>query len=122
MAYFELFIVFYFILYIGFKLLFNSRIKKEKYEKLTEINYFVKKFKLKKNKIVYKTFYRGITVINSFIIAFVATLIMFLDMKWEVNYFLELLIGFIIIFLLMYSLYEIYGRYLKEKENDKNGN
>lgn len=118
MEYLEVFIVFYFILYIGFKLLFGHRIKKEKYEKLTEVNYFVKKFKLDKSKIRYKSFYKGITIVNSLIIAFVATLIMYLDMKWEINYFIELFIGFIIIFLMMYSLYEIYGKILKKKEND----
>lgn len=97
-----------------FMIYYRNKIGKEK--KLSEVKYFVKKFNLKISNL--KKFYNGIAIINSLIIAFVTALLMYMDIVWEFNYALELIIGFILLFLLIYSLYEIYGRILKKRGRD----
>ena len=69
-----------------------------------------------------RRFLGEISFINALIIAFVCTLVMYLDIVCEVNYFIELIIGFVLMFCLLYALYEIYGRKLKKKWGIKNGN
>lgn len=117
MAYIVLFVILLIVFYIGFKVVFLRRLKKEKYEKLTQVRYFSKKFKIKKQSLYNKKFCKSIALINSLIISFVGTIVMYLDIVWKFNYFIELIVGFILLFLLLYSLYEIYGRQLKRKED-----
>lgn len=111
MTYILLFIIVFLLLMLFFTIYYRNKIGKEK--KLSEVRYFKKKFDL--NIINFKKFYNGIAIINSLIIAFVTTFLMYMDIVWELNYALELIIGFIILFLLIYSLYEIYGRILKKR-------
>ena len=87
--------------------------KKKKVKPIGEIdNFLVPKFKLDKSKLNLKTLIIYISFINSFIIAFVSTIIMLLDLKtiWL------LIIAFILLFSLVYALYELLGRFLKKKE------
>ena len=85
--------------------------KKKKKEDIMEINYLVMKFKLDKSKILYKPVAMWCALINAFIISFVSTVIsnIKLHMAWQ------LLIGFVLLFGLIYSTYEIYGRHLVRK-------
>lgn len=85
--------------------------KKIKNEEIMEINYLIAKFKLDKNKILYKPMCLYIALINGFIMSFVVTVIsnIKLKMMWQ------LLIGFVLLFGLIYSIYEIYGRILVKK-------
>lgn len=122
MIYVLFFIIILFILILFFTIFYRNRFGKNKVNKLSEVKYFVKKFKLNRNLINLKKFYNGIAIINSLIIAFVSTLLMYMDIVWKFNYVIELIIGFILLFLLIYSLYEIYGNILKRKWRDKNGN
>ena len=85
--------------------------KKIKNEEIMEISYLIAKFKLDKNKILYKPMCLYIALINGFIMSFVVTVIsnIKLKMMWQ------LLIGFVLLFGLIYSIYEIYGRILVKK-------
>lgn len=121
MTYVLFFIIIFLVLQLIFIIFYRNKIGKKEH-KLSEIRYFVKKFGLNRNLINLKKFYNGISLINSLIIAFVTTLLMYIDIVWKFNYALELIIGFILLFLLIYSLYEIYGRILKKRGRKKNGN
>lgn len=106
---------FFFVLFIIifiFNYLTNYRkVKKKKYKKIGEMNYLIAKFKLDKNKINYKKEILYISLINSFIISSVGTFVTCLDLV----IFLQLALGFVLLFALIYSLYEIYGRHLLKK-------
>lgn len=122
MTYILFFIIIFLVLLLLFTIFYRNRIGKNKGKKLSEVKYFVKKFKLDRNKMDLKKFYNGIALINSLIISFVSIFLMYMDIVWKFNYVLELIVGFILLFLLIYSLYEIYGNILKKKWRDKNGN
>lgn len=113
MEYVFLFILIFLIVFIYFKVFYQ--IKQKKIEKISIISVFVKVFKLDRNKMNIKAFLNILSLVNSLIIAFVSTFVMYLDIVWKLNYFVELLIGFILIVLLIYSLYNIIGRILNKK-------
>lgn len=87
--------------------------KKKKVKSIGEIDYLVYKFKLDSKKINKERMIIWISIINSFIISIVSSIIMLMPFKlmWQ------MLIAFALLFGLIYSLYEIYGRHLKNKEN-----
>ena len=85
--------------------------RKIKNDEIMEVNYLISKFKLDKNKVLYKPMCLYCSLINGFIISFTVTVISNIKLKmvWQ------LLIGFVIVFGLIYSIYEIYGRILVKK-------
>lgn len=85
--------------------------KKKKNKEIMEINYLITKFKLDKNKVLMKPMCLWCSLINGFIISLVVTVISNIKvyMMWQ------LLIGFVMLFALIYSIYEIYGRHLVRK-------
>lgn len=94
----------------------NNETKKDKKPKsIGEIDYLVAKFKLDVNKLNKENMIIWISLINSFIISVVSSVIflMPLPMIWN------MIIAFILLFGLIYSLYEIYGRHLKKVEEKK---
>lgn len=102
-----LFVIFYIIHYI-----FDAiKIKKNKLDNIMLMSYVIKKFKINKNKINYRKELKWMALINSFIISSVGTFVSCID----TYIFLQLGIGFVLLFLLIYSLYEIYGRHLAKK-------
>lgn len=121
MTYILFFVIVFLLLLILFTIYYRNKIGKKK-EKLSEVRYFIKRFKLNRKLIDLKKFLNGISLINSLIISFVTTLLMYMDIVWKFNYILELFLGFILLFLLIYSLYEIYGNILKKKWREKDGN
>ena len=91
--------------------------KNKKNKNIGEIDYLVSKFKLDKNKLNKNKMIIYIAIINSFIISFTSCLIMIIPLKliWQ------MLIAFVLLFSLIYALYEIYGRHLKKlEERDEN--
>lgn len=96
----------------------TKRGKKKKIKNIGELDYMIAKFKLDFKKINMDRAIIWITLINSFIITLVSFIIMIIPLKiiWQ------MLIAFVLLFSLIYSLYEIYGRYLKkiQKESTKN--
>lgn len=89
--------------------------KKKKVKNISEIDYLVGKFKLNSKKLNKEQVIIWISFINSFIIASVSSVVMLMPFKimWQ------LLIAFVLLFGLIYALYEIYGRYLKKLEVKK---
>lgn len=110
------FFVFLYIVIFIFNYILNKRkVKKKKYDAIGEMNYLIFKFKLNKKKINYKKEILYISLINSFIISSVGTFVTCLDLMM----ILQLGIGFVMLFALIYALYEIYGRHLVKKEKRK---
>ena len=89
----------------------NKKSKKKNNIQIMEYTYLIGKFRLDENKIVYKSLARGCSIIIGFIISAVVTIISNIDLYivWQ------LLIGFVLLFALIYSVYEIYGRILVKK-------
>lgn len=85
--------------------------KKVKNDEIMEISYLMYKFKLDKNKVLYKPMCLYCALINGFIISGVVTIICLFD----IGYIWRLLIGFVMLLGLIYSIYEIYGRILIKK-------
>ncbi len=90
---------------------FTSLKKIKKRKKLELVDYLVMRFKLSPRKIKARKMVLTISLINAFIISLVATFITML----EIGYIWQFMIGFVLVFALIYSLYEIYGRFLVNK-------
>ena len=90
----------------------NKKGKNKKIKNIGELDYLIMKFKLDKKKINQNKAIFWIAVINSFIISSVSSVIMLIPLKlmWQ------MLIAFALLFALIYSIYEIYGRHLKKEE------
>lgn len=105
------FTVFFLIIFTVIYVRNRAKVKKKKIENIGEMNYLIHKFNLNKKKINYKKEILPISLINSFIITSVGTFVTCLD----IPVFLQLSLGFVLLFALIYSLYEIYGRSLERK-------
>ena len=111
----EMYVIFYLVVYLIVFLVTYIidliKIKKKKQKKIGEIQYLTSKFKLDSNKINYKRVSLVIALLNSFIISTVTLVISLVN----TNMTLQLVIGFVLLFALIYSVYEIYGRILIKK-------
>lgn len=103
------FFVFFLMFFIYFLLL--TRKLKQKKQTIGEFSYLIHRFSLDTKKVNWNRLKVGVSVINAVIISFVSNFIMLipLDMMWR------LMIGFVLLFALIYALYEIYGRILQKK-------
>ena len=100
------------IVFLGYLLLVNRRkLKKKQYEKIGEINYLIRKFYLNPQKVNYKALVYITSLINALIIALVCVIISLIDVK----FIWQMLIGFALLFALIYAFYEILGRILIKK-------
>lgn len=112
-------IYFFFVLYLLFFLIFYltnlKKVKSKKYENLREINDIAKRFKIDKKEINYKKEIVHVALINGFIVSSVGVFVTYL----EIPSAFQLALGFILLLALTYSLYEMYGRFLKRKVNTK---
>ena len=110
------FVVSYLIIFLLYSLVINR--KKKSYKDATkqmDILYLVNKFKLNTKKTKYNTLKWITNIINPFIISI--TFIIVTNIK---SFILGIMIGFLVMMMLIYSIYEIIGRILKKKEFDKN--
>ena len=89
----------------------NKSKKKNKDNELMELSYLVAKFNLDKSKLVLHSLLITISLINAFIISLVAIVVIIIN----INIILQLLIGFVLLLALIYSIYELLGRYLVKK-------
>ena len=114
LIYFGVCFIVVFLLY----LIINKKFRKEYKEgrEQVEINYLVNRFNLDMRITKYKTIKLVVALLNSFIIAFTFTLI--INLKYK--YAFKLMIAFVIMFIMIYSLYEIVGRMLKRRELKNN--
>lgn len=111
------FVVSYLIIFLLYSLVINR--KKKSYKDATkqmDILYLVNKFKLNTKKTKYNTLKWMTNIINPLIISI--TFIIVTNIK---SFTLGIMIGFLVMMMLIYSIYEIIGRILKKKEFDKNG-
>ena len=91
--------------------------KKRKYTSIGELNYLLKKFNLDRKKLPVRKMLLDFSLLDAFIMAFTASFITALP----VNTVFQMLIGFVLLFALIYALYEIYGRHLVKKYKKKEG-
>jgi purine-cytosine permease-like protein len=115
-------IAFIFVFLIDYFVITKKRTKKTKEHKgtcqenlTTEGMYLISRFNLDDKLINLKQINFHISIINAFIISFVATNISLI----KLNLIFQFLIGFVVLFLLIYAIYEIYGRNLKKKWGKK---
>lgn len=89
--------------------------KKKKIKSISEIDYLKAKFKLDEKKLDKDKMIIMISFINAFIISLVSSIVMLMPfaIMWQ------MIVAFALLFGLIYSLYEIYGRHLKRKEDKK---
>ena len=111
-------LIFFFVLtllifLVDYFVVFKKRLKSKKIKNtdILEISYLIGKFKLDPNKILFKPLSLYCALINGFIISFTVTVIS----NIKVHMIFQLLIGFVMLFGLIYSVYEIYGRILIKK-------
>lgn len=112
--YLEMFIYFiasYISTFILYYIIFNKKSKK----KNQEVEYMISKFKLSRDKMNIKRIKWILNIINPFIISFTFVFVMMIN-----SFTLGLIVGFVMMMALIYSVYEIIGRILKRKE-DKDG-
>ena len=98
----------YILSFIVYVLFINS--KKRKNE-LAEIKYIIEKFKLDRDKLNTKKLKWILSFINPFIISITFMIIINIE-----SYILGIMIGFVVMMILVYSVYEIIGRCLKRGE------
>ena len=91
--------------------------KKRKYTSIGELNYLLKKFNLDRKKLPVRKMLLVFSLLDAFIMAFTASFITALP----VNTVFQMLIGFVLLFAIIYALYEIYGRHLVKKYKKKEG-
>ena len=89
--------------------------KRKKIKNISEVDYLSAKFKLDTKKLDMDKMIIIISIINAFIISIVSSVIMLMPfaIMWQ------MIIAFVLLFGLIYALYEIYGRHLKHKEERK---
>jgi hypothetical protein len=106
-----LFIIIFAVMYFVYYFIFDDKLKKEKYTKISELVLLTNRFKLDKKKMDYKSALNGIAIINAFIISFTIAMIDFIPLRME----LKLVVAFFIICALLITLYFAYGSYLHKK-------
>lgn len=109
------FLLTYVVVFIVFNIINRLRIKKKVYDSSLELVYLINHFNLKLDVKKQIKIIKMTTVINAFIIAIVANIIYLIPL----HYVLQLMIGFVLLIILIYSVYEIYGRILKKKWGKK---
>ena len=93
----------------------KSRKNYSKLKKRDPIRVFIAKYNLDVRKVSYKKILLASSIINSFIISFAATVLIFID-----NYLWAILICFVVVMCLIYALYDIAGRIFKKMEEKEN--
>lgn len=93
--------------------------KKKKNRKLEDfigLSYLIPKFNLDINKMNLNYVFFMVSLIDAFIISFVFMVVTIIP--WDVGF--SMLLGFVLLFGLIYALYEIFGRILVKKGWSKN--
>ncbi len=111
-----LFLISFTFIFIIYLIVFLIKMKKRKLSKMKEFDLLKSKFKLK--HINYKKVGLILILINSFIISLTGTICSMIDLSipWQ------LCIGFVLLMMLIYSLYYILGSILFKLENKKGDN
>ena len=104
--------------FIVFNIIDVKRSKSKQKNKTMEVSYLIMRFRLDPRKINHKKLALVTSITNSFIIAFVCTIISVIPVKliWQ------MLIGFVLLFALIMLFYELIGIGCVKKGWRKNGN
>ncbi len=104
-------IIFIIVLLVYIFIIRKRRLKKLNYNNMGEVSLLLIKYKLDVKKINLNQILIVTSFLNAFIIAFVCMIISALPLKliWQ------MMIGFVLLFGLVYASYEIYGRSLIKK-------
>lgn len=94
----------------------KSKKKNKKLEEFVGLSYLIPKFKLDINKMDLNYVFFMVSLIDAFIISFVFVVITIIP--WDMEF--SMLLGFVLLFGLIYALYEILGRVLVKKGWSKN--
>lgn len=109
------FVLVFIFTFLGFYFLYLRKLKRKSYDKITELNFLIRRFDLKKKELNFKRIVLVLSIINAFIIAFVATMLCIIPSKNWFQLMLGFMVAFVVLMALIYALYEIYGRYLQRK-------
>lgn len=110
-------IVFIIVFLVNYYLVFKfryMRVEKKKNKKLEDfigLSYLIPKFKLDVNKLNINYVFIMVSLFNAIIISFVFVVVSIIP--WDIGF--SLLLGFVLLFGLIYSLYELLGRILVKK-------
>ena len=113
-----LFVVIFLVDYLCIKLRYLRRLtgkkkskKNKKNNELMELSYLIGKFHLDKDKLPIKVLLPIISAINALIISLVAVVVI----ATNTYIILQFLMGFVLLILLIYALYELLGRFLERR-------
>lgn len=118
-------VVFIFVFLLQYNFFMKPKIRKRKpkkglkakeEKKIIEIEYLSTRFNIDKKYLLNSIVGTEICLINSFIISFISTLITNIPLE----YYFQLMIGFVLLMGLIYSLYELFGKHLAKKYGKKN--
>ena len=93
----------------------NKKNKKYKEKYLFSVRYLMAKFKLSKELLIQNKMAFIYSLIDAFIITIVFMIIELIDLP----FYIQILMGFVLLFGLIYAMYELLGRYLERKENNE---
>jgi len=93
----------------------NKKNKKNKEKYLFSVRYLMAKFKLSKELLIQNK----MAFIYSLIDAFIITIVFMIIELINLPFYIQILIGFVLLFGLIYAMYELLGRYLERKENNE---
>ena len=112
-------LLFFVVVFIGFYILyyliFDDKLKKEKYTKISELVLLTKKFNLDKKKMDYRKCLKGVALINAFIIAFTVVVVDLIGL----NNLIWFPIALVMLFGLIIILYFTYGKICEKKWGKK---
>ena len=93
----------------------NKKSKKNKEKYLFSVRYLMAKFKLPKDLLIQNE----MAFIYSLIDAFIITVVFMIIELINFPFYILIIIGFTLLFGLIYAMYEFLGRYLERKKNDE---
>ena len=109
------FLLCFLIIFVLIYFIYLRQIKRKKKREIIELVYLQNKFHLDRKKLNARKQILWISMMDAFIMSFVWTFMNFIpvDFGWQ------LMIAFVLVFALIYSMYEIYGRHLVKKGYQK---
>lgn len=110
------FAIIFIIVAIGNLFLFRRVLKNKEHKDILELMFLVKRYKLDLKKLSpYRILYTS-AIINALIISFITTFIVNLKIENGIFLGLSFIVAFGILLALIFATYEIYGRYLKNRQ------
>lgn len=110
-AFVAVFLVNYFIILKKGNVKVKGKKKQKKIEEFSGFSYLIPKFKLDVKKMDLKFVSILVSLVNAFIISAVIMIIFLVP--WSTGF--RMLLGFVLLFGLIYAMYEILGRFLVKK-------